>query len=417
MTTMVAGAPATTPGWSLRRHGFGLLLAYYWLMQFVPVSGGTVERGSVVFYMTVVPVALFVCIALASLGARIRLDLPSGFVAAYLVLVCVVAASRADLSTMLTVGLLSGTMITVLLMRPGLNTSALNAAFLLSIPLSIGLFFSGRSIYAVVPGMSVGRELWRVSLFPFIAPSAYFALVVFLMNVVRRDGLLRRTTLLLSAYFLIFSQTRSAWMAGGFALALVLAGRFGWLRSARARVWYVVGATVAFVLSLVAGPLLAFVPALSSGWIGRYVFRLSGGNASPEEISASIFRTWIWTEHGRLFWSQPLVGVGTFDFMASARFDPLFLQETSGSESFLTGIFARVGLLALLFFAGIFAAMTRALRTGDSLPALMAIVLFVAMLAYGSFLNAYDFVFLCIFIPLVSTANARAEGQPGPGPR
>jgi len=117
-----------------------------------------------------------------------------------------------------------------------------------------------------------------------------------------------------------------------------------------------------------------------------------------------IYRTWIWSEHLRLAAQNPIFGIGTFDFLSLSDFDPLFGDRSRGSEAFLTGLYARVGLPALILVAAFVAAIVNSVKANRHLNAIVGLFLFIAMLAYGSFLNAYDFVFL-IMIGLLASAR------------
>ena len=117
---------------------------------------------------------------------------------------------------------------------------------------------------------------------------------------------------------------------------------------------------------------------------------------------------------GWSFKLNPILGIGTFDFTAVSIYDPIFGDYGRGSEAFLTGLFARVGLPALLLLATFVAALARGVRSGQHLHLAVGIVLFVAMLAYGSFINAYDFVFLAMLGLLASAGERMWPGREAP---
>ena len=165
------------------------------------------------------------------------------------------------------------------------------------------------------------------------------------------------------------------------------------------------------VVSLFMTQLLILFPAFGNPALNVYLFRSESGLESEAEAAKAIYRTWMWAEHFRLASHNPLLGIGTFDFGTLSTDDPLFSDLSNGSETYLTGLLARVGLLAVLLFASFGSAMLAGIRSNDDTRPVVGLFLFVAMLAYGSFINAYDFVFL-VMIGLLARGASESVRSP-----
>ena len=380
---------------ALGRWAFTALVLYYWGLQFAMRTDDEVQRGDLLYYLSVIPVALFSLLVLAALGVGLRLNQSARLMSAYVLVVCAVAAMRGDTQTILNTLLFGAAIVAILACRVAPSVGMLNRLLLASIAINAVLFLLGRSIYAVIPGFSTGGELaWRVSVFPFVATSAFFSLVVLFLNVLEPGAPLRRTCLLLSAYFLVFSGVRSALIAGVLGAGYLLLVRMGRLRRTSAKMTYLTLALAAFIASLFWGQLLLLAPLFGDGFVGEYLLRSTNGLESADDVAKAIYRTYLWAEHLRIASQNPLFGIGTFDFDAVTMIDPNFSAPSRGSEAFLTGLFARVGLPALLFVVALCTAIARGVRRGGHAHFVVGLTLFIAMLAYGSFINAYDFVFL-----------------------
>lgn len=387
-----------------------VMLTYYWLLEFLVSSGMEVDRGGAVYLLYVVPVAIFSAVILATiLGAR-RLTTPARLILLYAGIVGSVAMVRGDVQTVATSVLFSATVATVFICALRPPVAFLNALFAGSILLESALFLLGKSIYATVPGFSQDGELWwRVSIFPEVAPSAYFCLIVLFANLVSEGERHRRLWIALAGYFLVFSGLRSALIAAFLGAGYHLLVKRRLIRRPRAQIGYIVGAISAFVLSLLSSQILLLLPSLGNEALNMYLFRSGTGLENEVDAARTIYRTWIWSEHLRIAAANPIFGVGTFNFTALANYDPLLGNQSQGSEAFLTGLYARVGLPSLLLLASFFAAIVRGIRLAQPLVAIVGISLFVAMLAYGSFLNAYDFVFLVMIGLMVAPDPADTE--------
>lgn len=401
---------------SLQQRAFTSLLVYYWALQYAVRIDEPVARGDLLYYLFIVPIAAFSLLGLAGLRMSRRTERSVRWAAAYMIVVVAVALARGDLPTILTTVLFTAGVMTVLdgALKP--STRLLNSLFLASIVVNSLMFLSGRSIYAVLPGLSLDGDLWwRVALFPHVATSAFFALIVLLVNIERRDAPLRRVCATLALYFVLLSGLRSALVAGLIACGYLGLVHLGLLRTPRAKLAYLVGALVLFVASLFATQLLLLLPGFGNETLNVYLFRSEGGLESEADVARSVYRTWLWSEHLRIAAANPVLGIGTFDFAALADYDPTVGEWGLGSESFLTGLYARVGTPALLLIATFVTAIRLRDEPGLHLRTMIALLLFVAMLAYGSFVNIYDFVFLVMLGLLAERgriARRRRNGAP-----
>ena len=387
---------------------FSLLLTYYWALQFVMRTGDQVQRGSVMYWLFVIPIALFSALLLGAMGVAARLNTPSWLVSVYAIVVSAVALVRGDYQTLASTLLLCSALVVIFAGRLSPSVDFLNRLFLLSIALNSLLFLLGRTIYAVIPGFSTGGEFWwRVSAFPAVATSAFFSLIVFFLNLRHRDAYLRKVCLVVSLYFVLFSGIRSALIAGILAGGYMLLVRARFVKRTPTKVVYLFFAVIVLVSSLFLTQLLLTIPSFSSEGLNMYLFRSAEGLQSQEDAARAIYRTWLWSEHLRIASQNPILGVGTFNFGLVSSIDPLF--GANGSEAFLTGLYARVGVPAVLLVAALLSAIVRGLESNDDMHILVGLAMFVAMLAYGSFINAYDFVFLVMIGLLAANKSTVAE--------
>jgi len=408
--TAVAQPLESVPIPAARINLFSFLLAYYWALQFVMRTGDQVQRGSTMYWLLVIPIAVFSALLLGAMGLSTRLNTPAWLVSAYAIVVSVIALARGDYQTLASTLLFCSALVVIFAGRLSPSVDFLNRLFLLSIALNSLLFLLGRTIYAVIPGFSTGEEFsWRVSVFPSVATSAFFSLIVFFLNLRRPDAYLRKVCLLVSLYFVLFSGIRSALIAGILAGGYMLLVRAGLVKGTPAKVVYLFLAVIVLVSSLFLTQLLLTIPSFTSEGLNMYLFRSAEGFQSQEDAARAIYRTWLWSEHLRIASQNPILGVGTFSFGLASSVDPLFGDLGNGSEAFLTGLYARVGVPAVLLVAALLSAIVRGLESNEDMHILVGLAMFVAMLAYGSFINAYDFVFLVMIGLLAANKGTVAE--------
>lgn len=376
------------------QRAYTAMLLVYWLLLYTSSTSDEVERGSLLYLLYVAPVLLFAGVFAIPTLMRRELSLPVGLLVGYAALVLPVALLRADSATFTSTLLMTLVLVVIAGERVAPSHDLLNLIFLASIPLSLATYLVGTNIYGIVPGLGLDEALrWRISLFPVVPESAFFSALVLCLNLLDRHRAWRRTCIVLAIYFLVFSGLRSALIGMLLALAYHVATSRGWVQRPPAKMFLLGGVTLMFVASLLLSQLLVFAPALGNEFLNVYLFRSEGGIESDDDVTRTVYRTWLWSEHFRIAADNPLLGIGTHDFAALADV-PAEFGGGSGSESFLTGLYARVGLPSLLFVAFFVASLWRQVRMHNELPCLVALLLVVAMLAYGSFLVPYNFAFL-----------------------
>ena len=378
----------------LTKIAYTLVLLAYWALLYTTSLSEDVERGSVLYALYLGPVLLFAALFTIPTLFKRAVTLPIALLISYAAIVIAVALARGDFPTVSSTLIMTLLLIVISSERLTPPLALLNWLFLASIPASLITYLAGNNIYGILPGMSLDEALWwRISLFPAVPESAFFSAVVVLANLSCRGLPMRRTCILLASYFLLFAGLRSALIGTLMALAYMVAVRRGWLREPGAIMLWLLGAAVTFVASLLLIDLLTVVPEFNSEFLNTYLFRSKEGLGSVDDLTKSIYRTWLWSEHFRIAATSPWVGIGTNDFALLAD-TSLKMPVGSGSESFLTGLYARVGLPALLLLGFFVATVKSQVRGGRVLPPAISLLLFVAMLAYGSFLVPYNFAFL-----------------------
>lgn len=134
---------------------------------------------------------------------------------------------------------------------------------------------------------------------------------------------------------------------------------------------------------------------------------------TEEQITLSIYRTLLWQEHFRIAQANPIFGIGTFDF---TKLSEKLGHLSIGSESFVTGTYARIGVPVLVFVAAFLSAVRTGLRRNREIAMVVGIILFVAMLTYSGFIAAYDLTFLTL-TGLLAGAARPASTAPFKQPR
>lgn len=381
-----------TGGVSLRSPRlFAALLFYYWLVQYVQATGYKGERGDFVYYLLIIPIALFSIFSFFRiLSSRRPFNRPAGLILAFEAIVVSVALVRGDFQTIFSLGLLCTTIVVVFMVGSSPSPKLLNALFLVSIPAIIVARAVGISDYSIIP-THADAVWWRVAIFPQVATSAFFSGLIFLINIHYRQLPLGKLCLILSLYCLILSGLRSAVIATAFSFIFLMLRRRSMLGSQVSKTFYLATTMAIFIVVLLLPGILLTLSASGSP-LNFFLFR-SRDVVDESALVQTIFRTLLWQEHFRIAQDHWLFGVGTFDFtILSEKLGKL----SSGSESFLTGMYARVGVSVLLFITGMLSAIRSGFKQDHDISMVAGIVLFVAMLAYGGFIAAYDFTFLTL---------------------
>lgn len=383
------------------------VLIYYWAALYLRVLLPTTDESTWTYLLTVLPVSIAAVVGLLARlvsGAHWTVDRSStSGLLLFVGVVTIVSLVRADAASIRAAGLMALTLLWLDSARPVIPVRTLNRFFVASIVAGGVWFVLGWSDYGLLPGQyvdGVDRGIqWRVSLFPFVPESGFLALIVFLVNQTRRKGLARLVFCAAALYFVIFSGMRSA------IVALALSQIYLVLSRARRgpvfRMTQIFALLALFAVSILISSAVAVMPSLPGGAIGNFLFRTESLVDSEDALSQSIYRGWLWVQHLNLFASSPLTGIGTFDFSSVVREELVTGKEDSGSESFVTAWLARLGLCFAPFLAYLGTLARRAAAAPDAYRGSVFLVFGVAALSYGSFLVAYNFVFLILFCILL----------------
>lgn len=397
----------------IRLPMYGTVLLYYWLYLYLRVIMPPPEESALSYALTVFPVALAAAsgalFALAR-GARPLADRTTIALVAFIVIATLVSVARGDWASVRSAGLITLTLIWLATPRSELTVTVLNRFFVSSIVAGGLWYLLGLSEYGLLPGQYAegadrGIE-WRVSLFPFVAESGFFALIVFLANQTRRRGWTRLLLCAASLYFLLLSGMRSA------VLALILCEMYIYVNARRRstfRATQLLLLLAVFVGMIAFSSLTLVLPSFSEGVVGNYLFRTDSLGDSETAVNQTVYRGWLWLQHFGLFLSSPWSGVGTFDFSSTVSEILFEGQDEKGSESFITGWLARLGLCFLPFIVYFGLLCRRAAASPGLLEGALFLVLGVAAFAYGSFLVPYNFIFLVLFRLLLQGARGKEE--------
>lgn len=416
MTRPHATAPAQMDAAQALRPNFlfALILVYYWIIQFITPSNIFGLYPEQLYTLFVAPMAIYMVFpAIGMIISKRRLDREIWLLVTFLVIVISVSVYRTDSETILTSGYMCLVVGVIYQRRVTISASIVNILFLLSIPVGYYFYIRGWSYYSVLPSFGNISDLsWRVSVLPLISSGAFFALIVFFINLFYRHAFARAICLPVSAYFLLFSGLRTAIFATILAGAYLIARRYGWLRGNFKRIGFFTVVILFFSLSIFSSEQLAQLPILSNDFIRSLIVREDAAYSAAlgDQVFTAAIRGWIIERHWYLIADNPLLGVGTFEFQELNTGYELFDNMSTGTEAYLTGLFARVGLPAVLLLLAIFVRRRPVADGRDDFARTIKLVLFLAMITYGSFIVPYDFIFLLM---LVAVGNGYVDGRAG----
>jgi len=379
----------------VQQYVFGALLVYTWsTSMFVDATAylGN-DRNTALYALTVAPAIVF---ALSHVDAFLRGSYDRGAfaIATFAAIVSAIAVLRGDFPTVVSMVALSAALIVFRHSRPTAPLALINALFFASM-VCTGLLHAGLATrYGIIPGQSEDVA-WRVSLFPYnITPSWLFALVVLFANYFRNPNPpFRWIMIALSLYFITLSASRTALIVLAVVIGFIWMTRLWEFRDRllyRALLPVVI---LVLVLFLTADTVLTVLVGVDNPVLNSVLFRSEAGAADVEQATTSIYRTIIWGAHIGAFLGSPLIGVGTFEF------GDLMPEHSlvTGSEAFITGLLARVGMPALLFLYFAFRLAADAARERDRLAFSLVALFTISMLSYGSYIVPYNFNFLVLF--------------------
>jgi hypothetical protein len=395
-----------------------LAVGYFWAHLYLRAGPLDPAQSFLGYLATVVPIAMFAGAGLLIALGQGRIDRSSrcqlGWIVAFVVLTTLASASRGDQGTLLSAGLLGLVLAWIAATRPVVRVETLNALMLASLLGGALAYITGLSPYGVIPGQyeeggDRGIE-WRVSLFPLIPESGFLAALAMVFNRLHGRGAWRWLCMSLAAYFLLLSGVRSALLAWLLCEAYVHVHRRTAAHQSRLRMLAVLALLVLFVLGVMGSSVLLLLPGLANSPLSSWLFREAATDLSSESLEQSVYRFWLWTQHLDLFFSSPVLGMGTYDFGAVVGSMVEGAADT-GSESFLTFWLSRVGLCFLPFIALLIGLLRSAVRRASPLQACAFIVFMVAALAYGSILVPYNLMFLLLFGVMMTADSGAAPSS------
>ncbi|TLY91396.1 MAG: hypothetical protein E6K40_14950 [Gammaproteobacteria bacterium] len=346
----------------LRQVLFGSMLIYAWAL-YTFIDRGVEESASVQLYVaTVAPAVLFILFSIPCC-IRFRYQKPAFALLIFLILTASCSLARADFATLISVGSLCAMLIAMRHSKASVGPRLINILFLLSIVTCATMHSLGIGQYGILPGQAVDESIpWRVSA---------------------------------ALYFLIFSASRTGLIVLVLWIAFLASMKVVPFRERAFYKLFIPCAVASFVIALNAEGILVLLTDSRNPIANALLFKSTEGAASVEQASTSIERTMLWSAHAQIFMENPWIGRGTFKLE-----DVVPLAEastTTGSESFMTALFARIGTPAVLFVYFIYLLAVNAARERDRFSYCLVIFFSVSSLAYGSYIVPYDFVFLAVF--------------------
>lgn len=382
------------------------LLAYYTVARFfgVDYEGATQllppQVLYVLFALPVVAIGGFFSIA-ALVNGRIRL--PESLLLIYFGLVLAVSLMRADFAIIPSVIAFVLPIFGIWSLRLAPSPNLLNTLLYIAIPLGAIAFLIGLNSWALIPGFANDKIKWRASIFPGVSDTAYFCAVIIMANIWFQNGVLRRLSLLLASYFLLFTVIRSALIGVMMAVAYRYMADMP-LFCTTFRRWLLITVMVAAFIAVVVLPaVLALVlpTGQDNAWLNQLLFHTEEGVQDEQGLSETVYRGWLWAQHLTIFLQNPLIGIGSYelkDYVDTGILGPN--NEYTGTESFITGQLSRVGLIAGFLYAAILLKMHEAMKAGEHAAVACGIVIIVLLFSHGGVANTYNVQFLLLVASL-----------------
>jgi len=365
---------------------FSYLIIYYW---------GLFYFSSVSYIIVTLPISIFIAyLSLTYIQNFSRLSSFS-FILLFVLSSVYLSFIRLDMTSLIAVLLFGMTIYYIDCFSLKIDLNLLNRIFLLSIIISVPLFYSGYSIYGFFPGQGGFSHdeflSGRISLFPNVASSIYFSFIIFFINLFFNKNFYQKLFFLgLSLYFIYFGISRTVMLGLAFLLM------FSWLFKVypiRKNLFY----QFFLPLILIVGPIIfvyfiediiSFLLGFNSEFISEYFFR---GYSTVDKIMKDIARVSIWSEHLRLFFEYPW-GLSTQEINMYVNSN-LELSD-GGSESFLTRILMRYGFGSIFLYLFLLSLLTRATVTRNEYLYVFVYMFIFIGVSYGSFFAAYNMLFL-----------------------
>lgn len=393
------------PALPLNQQTFNALLVYFLLMLYAVPSNSDFENQSpYLYYFYTLPIVAWLIVTMGSwLPQVVKPIKGTTYALFFLLIVAIISILRSDITSVLNSALFVLTILSIYLTRVTISLRLLNTLYLMAVLGAIISFHTGISQWGYLPGQAVIQVsetesvAWRVSLFPFVPESAFLSLLVLIINYQNNKGLFKWVICAASLYFMLFAGMRSTFIALGFFALFKWFSRDTKFRRGFKFSIYNWAALFLFILILNLNSLLLGLAAVvNQPFLNQLLFRTEAGVDDAEALQKTIYRTWIWVKHIEIFQSSPLVGIGTFDFKEVVK-EQLDQLGTSGSESLLTGMFARYGVVTFLFVFFMSSLNKIALKNAARFSYFIIFFFLLTMLTYGSFLVPYNLMFLLIW--------------------
>lgn len=389
---------------------FNLLIIYYWGMIYLQKQEG-ITNPTLIYLMLVLPIGAFVFISLFYIKRK-TIPKETIWIVLFIIISVLLSASRLDFGGMMSAILFGSALIVIFYYKFKINLRLLNILFLISIVLSIPLFYSGYSIYGFLPGQSHTNHLeilaGRVSLFPNVSKSIYFSLMVFILNFFFNKSKSKSFFLGLSFYYIYFGISRTTMLVLFLMLFIYfISKKFPIKNNFLYRIVIpIILIAIPILLIVNIENIILFLLNLHNDFISNYFFR---GYQDVPSIMADAMRINIWSEHTRVFLDNPW-GVSASE--ASSYVDKNLIGN-SGSESFLTRILMRYGMGTIFLFIFLFSLMNKSMSQRNIYMYIFVFLFIFIGLNYGSFFNVYNVLFL-IFISSINLSSNEQMRQRNP---
>lgn len=386
---------------------YNFILIFYWVLLYLPITSLNVEKYSFGYFIIIIPTYLFIILNSINI-LKIRQSIQSAFLIIFLLIVLSVSVLRLDIATAYNVLLFSLVLIGIFNSNIKISQSFILILFYISIFLGWITHLAGINYYNIIPDFSqigslvnMDASTWRVSLFPSAPSSAFFSLIVFLLNYYyRQPGIIQKTTFFLSLYFVILGGSRTGMIILIFWVIFVLTTKFISFNRTKFYMFFNVALLVVFVLIINLSSLLFYFSTFfKSDFVNELLFRSKGQVESVSSIAKKNSRQLIWESHLKLFKLNPLIGVGTYYFY---DFYPNIdiagrSKKINVSESYLTDWLVRIGLMIVPFLFFLVSIQSKALKNRNKAQYSIALALFITLLTYGSFMAPYTFMFYLFY--------------------
>jgi|GEM_PF-5681161 len=369
------------------------------------------ERGSLQYWLVVVPASLF---PLLNLEKLLRTLLGTG----KLLLIMLLWAggwwlAMGDPRVAMQLGVLVLMLAWISTDRVELDVRHLVWLYvlLILIGVSIKLLSDFNHYYELAPSFSdLFNSRLRVSFFPNVAYTGILSLgMLMILSSSKERAKNHPVVLAISIYFLVFSFVRAALLAA--LVYLILRHVFGKYRRPRPQRLFWIAVIVGFGFNLAAFLSAPILYALQGNHLVS-VFLLRGmTDLSVGDILYQMYRPWLWSAHLHLFFSSPeWMGWGSsYQAMLDEGGTPL---TTSGSESLPTRLLATYGIPGALFTFYLVRRLRVSASRDDRWACACFPAIFILMMNWGSVFHPSDGMFVILTL-MVTKGSAGFIDHPG----